>query len=112
VVDQLLTRGRVLRGWTGITRITDVGVHSGVLGPGQTGGVLVVELLRGSPADRAGLEPGDVVLALDGRAIEDAAHLRNELARAEVGAVLRFTVSREGRRVEVRVPVEEVRRGA
>jgi Do/DeqQ family serine protease len=110
VVEQLLTRGRVLRGWTGITRITDIGLDGGAAG-GETG-VLVVELLRGSPADRAGLEPGDVVLQVDGRPIDDAAHLRNELARAEVGTVLRFTVSREGRRVEVRIPVEEVRRGA
>ena len=68
-----------------------------------------MELLRSSPADRAGIEPGDVVVAVNGRAVEDAAQLRNELARAEVGSELRLTLLRGGRRREVRVSVEEAR---
>jgi S1-C subfamily serine protease len=72
-------------------------------------GVVIVELVRRSPADRAGIEPGDVVVAVDGRHLADAAQLRNELARAEVGSELRLTILRNGRRREIRVPVEEAK---
>ncbi|HEY2941606.1 MAG TPA: trypsin-like peptidase domain-containing protein [Vicinamibacteria bacterium] len=106
VVDQLIRTGRVVRGWTGITKISDMADASG-LEPGQ--GVVIVELWRGSPADRAGVEPGDVVVAVDGRPVETAAQLRNELAGARVGIELRLTVRREGRRLQIPVSVEEAR---
>jgi serine protease DegS len=106
VVDQLVSKGRVVRGWTGITKISDVADASG-LESGQ--GVVIVELLRGSPADRAGIEPGDVVVGVDGRAVETASQLRNELAGARVGTELRLTVLREGRRLQVLIPIEEAR---
>jgi serine protease Do len=104
VVDQLVAGGRVVRGWTGITKISDA-VEEG----GEEEGVVVLELLRNSPADRGGVEPGDVVTAVDGRPVGTAAQLRNELARARPGAELRLTVVREGRRLDVRVAVEEAR---
>ena len=106
VVDQLVSKGRVVRGWIGITKISDVADEGG-LEPGQ--GVVIVELLRGSPADRAGLEPGDVVVAVDGRAVDMASQLRNELAAARVGAELRLTVRRQGRKVQILIPIEEAR---
>ena len=106
VVEQLTSKGRVVRGSTGITKISDVADAAG-LDAGE--GVVIVELLRNSPADRAGVEPGDVVVAVDGRSIESAAQLLNELATAKVGAELRLTVRRGGRRVQIRVSVEEVR---
>jgi serine protease Do len=110
VAEQLLARGRVVRGWTGITRIADPGPETG-FAEGQQG-ALLVELRRRSPADRSGLLPGDVVVAVDGREVETAAQLRNELARAAVGTTLRITVMREGRRKEIPVPVEEAVGGA
>ena len=108
VVDQIVAHGRVIRGWIGITQVRDLTEGSAAALGVQTGrGALVVELLRGSPADRAGLEPGDVIVAVDGRPVPDAAHLRNALASAEVGGVLRLSVIRGRRRHEVRIPVEE-----
>jgi len=87
-------------------RIAGLGDDS--LPPGEErGGAIVVELLRGSPADRAGVEPGDIVIAVDGRTIDSAAQLRNELAQLQVGSQIRLTVVRNGRRRELRVPVEE-----
>jgi len=114
VVQQLTTNGRVVRGWVGITRIADVAEDGQQEGPGgdASGGALLVELLRDSPADRGGLLPGDVVVEVDGRGVENAAQLRNELARAQVGAQLRVTVLREGRRRVLRVSVEEAGAGA
>jgi len=108
VVDQLLSQGRVVRGWIGITRVTDLNEESAAaLGVGGQQGVVVMELIRRSPADRAGVLPGDVVVKVDGRDVENAGQLRNELAGAEVGTELRLTLLRQGRKVEVEVPVEE-----
>jgi len=113
VVEQLVSHGRVIRGWTGITRIADL--HEDFpegLDSARASGVLIIELLRRSPADRAGLLPGDVAVEVNGRPVESAAQLRNELARTEVGAELRLTVLRDGRRRELKVPMEEAPGGA
>jgi Do/DeqQ family serine protease len=113
VVGQLLEHGRVRRGSTGIVRIAELDERTAAalrLSPGD--GVLVVELLRGSPADRAGLEPGDVITAVDGHRVDGAAQLRNELARVQAGAVIRLAVTRQGgQKTEIRVSVEEARSG-
>jgi serine protease Do len=107
VVEQLAATGRVVRGWVGITRITDVTAENATEIGTQAEGVVILELLRGSPADRAGLEPGDVVVAVDGHPISEASQLRNDLAGARVGSDLRLTIVRNNRRSEVRVAVEE-----
>jgi S1-C subfamily serine protease len=77
------------------------------LGMKEAAGVVVVELLRRSPADRAGVEPGDVILAVDGRPVQDAAQLRNELAAARAGSTLKLSILREGHRRQLEVAVEE-----
>jgi S1-C subfamily serine protease len=48
-------------------------------------------------------------VAVDGRPVENAAQFRNELASARVGTELRLTVRREGRRVQLEIPIEEAR---
>jgi len=111
VVDQIVAHGRVVRGSVGITRVADVNEDTLPEAPDRRG-VIVLELLRGSAADRAGVAPGDVVVAVEGRPVESAAQLRNELARAPVGARLRFTLARGRRRLEVTVSVEETAPGA
>ena len=111
VVDQIVAHGRVVRGTVGITRVADANEDT-LPGAEDQPGVLIVELLRGSAADRAGVEPGDVVVAIEGRPVESAAQLRNELARAAVGSRLRLTVARGRRRLELTVAVEEKHPGA
>jgi len=111
VVDQLVTRGKVARGSIGVTQIRPLDEDTArALGLKTVEGALLYELLRGSPADRAGLEPGDVVIAVDGEAIPDSARFRRKLAGAEVGSTLRITVVRNGRQREFKVKVEEATR--
>ncbi|HET7745677.1 MAG TPA: trypsin-like peptidase domain-containing protein [Vicinamibacteria bacterium] len=108
IVGQLLEKGRVVRGWVGINRITDVSPETAAeFGLREAEGVLVLEIWRNSPADRGGLEPGDVIVGVEGRPVVDAAQLRNELARATVGERLRLTVVRNGRQRELALDVEE-----
>ena len=107
VVDEILAHGRVRRGWVGITSVQDVDDQvARRYRLGVTEGALVLELMSESPADRAGLAPGDVIVAIDDRPVPDAAHLRNELASAKPGTVLRLAVLRGARRLELQVQVE------
>jgi serine protease Do len=66
VADQIVAQGRVTRGWTGIT------VQPRLEADGAGPGVIVGDIVEGSPAAQAGLQPGDLVLACDGHAIEGA----------------------------------------
>ncbi len=110
VVDQLVRQGRVIRGWVGITQIRDVDPKlARAMDLSDTRGAVVWEMLRGSPADKAGLEPGDVIIAVDGQKIEHAAALRRAMAEATVGITMRITVLREGRRFELSMDVLEAR---
>jgi len=109
VVDQILRNGRVLRGTVGITRISDIDdALAARLGLSDNRGAVVWELLRGSPADRAGVEPGDVVVAMDGHPIPDAGAFRRALADAEVGSVVELELLRGGRRLSASLRVEEL----
>jgi len=112
VVDQLLAHGRVVRGWTGIARIAELNEDTAAeLGLREQRGVVILELVRSSPAAAAGLQPGDVLTSVDGRVIETAAQLRNELARAAVGSTLRIQIVRDGRTRALSVHVEEAGAG-
>jgi Do/DeqQ family serine protease len=66
------------------------------LGLSRPNGVLIGEVYRSSPADRAGLQPGDVVLAIDGRDVNDAQALRFRIATRKLGETARLDVLRRG----------------
>ncbi|MBN2371923.1 MAG: trypsin-like peptidase domain-containing protein [Vicinamibacteria bacterium] len=108
VVEQIVAHGRVRRGFVGITRIGDLNENmSTALGLPSPQGAVVWELLRDSPADRSGVEPGDVVIEVNGAAVVEATQLRNAIAGSEVGSDLLITVLRNGRRRRIRIPVSE-----
>ena len=65
-------------------------------------GVIVLRILRGSPSDRIGLEPGDILLRLNGRKIERVADLRERLERRWRG--WRIAVGRDGRVLQLVIP--------
>lgn len=66
VADQIIRTGRVIRGWSGLT------VQPRLEADRDDVGVVIADVVAGSPAEKSGLKPGDVVLACDGHAIEGA----------------------------------------
>jgi serine protease Do len=66
VAEQIISQGRVTRGWSGLT------VQPRLEADGETVGVVVSDVAASSPATKAGLQPGDVILACDGHTIEGA----------------------------------------
>jgi len=79
-------------------------------GAPDTRGAIIASMYRQSVAFRAGLEPGDIVVALDGKPIEDPGQLTRTVADARIGSTARVTVIREGARMEFDVPVVKLER--
>jgi serine protease Do len=103
VKDALLGHGKVMRGWLGVAiqDVTDDLAHSMNLQPRR--GVLVSDVTADSPAAKAGLERGDVILSVNGNATNTSAQLRNQVALAGKGArvTLAYERDRKPRSVEV-----------
>jgi serine protease Do len=77
------------------------------LGLSEATGVQVLQVLRTSPAHRAGILPGDVILKWNGQPIDDPAELSLAVVRTEVGSEATVELSRDGRPFEVAVKVGE-----
>jgi serine protease Do len=77
------------------------------LGLARDQGAVLADIRPGSSADRAGLVIGDVVLALDGKAIENGRQLHVNLYRRTIGEVVNVDVLRSGKQIRVAVPVNE-----
>ena len=96
VMQQLITYGAVKRGALGI-KLGDLSVERAEsLGLVNSRGVLVDEVARGSPAERAGIKPGDIVVSINGMALESATQLRNAIALLRVGQTVELRVWHKG----------------
>lgn len=114
IVDALLTSGRVARGWLGVAMqpVRLAAPMAERLGVSGGRGVLLMQVEPEGPADRGGLLLGDVVVSIDGTAIEGPEDVATFLGSDRVGKALRIAVVRGGVRHEASVVVgERPRRG-
>jgi len=96
VMEQLITYGEVKRGVVGI-KLRDVTPEAAEsLKLVNARGVEISEVAAGSPADRAGIKVGDVVVSINGEPVEGAAQLRNGLALLRVGQSVELRLLRNG----------------
>ncbi len=103
IMTSILEHGHVTRGWLGVY-IQDVTPEMAeALGLDHPTGALVSDVSPNSPAQRAGLQPGDVILALDGKPVDSAGHLRNEVASRGSGAKVDLEVLRDNKKIHVGV---------
>ena len=106
VVRELIERGRVVRGWIGIVPEDINEEQARQLGLPR-GGVVITNLYRDSPALAVGLRPGDVLVAIDGRAAATAQQALTTLAAVKPGARLRLRVQRGAEFLDLTVVVVE-----
>ena len=96
VVEQLQTTGRVARGWLGVM-IQDVNRDlAESFGMDRPQGALVAEVVRGSPAEDAGFEVGDVILRFDGQDVTTSAALPPMVGRQAVDSEVEVDIVRQG----------------
>lgn len=112
VSKALMTKGKVERGWLGIT-IRDLDYEQArKLGLRTSQGALVAEVTKGGPAEKGGLRKGAVILEYDGRTVKDAGDLRNAVAITDLGRTVGMTVLREGKRIKVSVRIGSLEEAA
>ena len=98
ITKQLIAGGKVTRGYIGATIQNFSSEMAEAQGLGDQRGAIVADLVPGGPSQRAGLQPGDVVVAVNGRAVKSSSELTREVAKARAGDVLRLDIIREGRK--------------
>ena len=103
VMEQIIAHGTVTRGWVGIEvqEITPEIAESFNLR--TTDGALIAGVLRGGPADRAGIRPGDILVAVGGKPVRDSSSLLNLIAALPPGKVAQLNLIRD--KTEMRLPV-------
>jgi len=101
VVEQLLRKGKVSRGWLGVSiqPVTDEIAAS--FGLKKAAGALVNEVVAGSPAAKAGIRQGDIIVGLDGREVKDVQQLQRLVADTPVGKQVDVRVIRDGKEVRL-----------
>lgn len=110
VMDQLIEFGQVRRGRLGVM-IQDLTPElAEALGINTASGAIISFVEEGTPAEKAGLLPGDVVIGVNGEQVEGASDLRNMVGLAPLGGTLEMTVLREGSEntLTARIEVAEV----
>jgi len=109
LLPQLKNNGKVVRGLVGTTiqKMTPELAES--MGLKQAQGALVAEVAKGSPAERAGIKSGDVIVEFDRRAIKDSVDLPLQVARVAPGTTVQLKVWRAGKDLTLPLTVGELK---
>lgn len=105
VMDEIIATGSVTRGWIGIDpqEITAELAESFELS--DKNGTLVAGVVRGSPADLAGLRPGDILLRVNDQAMNDTTTLLNTIAQLKPGSVVKLALERKRKKMLVKAVI-------
>ena len=108
VAEEIIRTGEVKRGTIGEIQLASVTpALARDLGLTDTKGALVWNMYRTASAYRAGLRPGDVIVAVDGKPVETPREFQRALADLPIGRVMTLGILREGARREIKVQVEQ-----
>jgi serine protease Do len=103
VAKALMAHGKVERGWLGVSiRDLDSELAKEVRS-GTTTGVLIADVVKGGPAEKAGLRKNDVVVRYNGKDTPDSSTFRNDVAETPIGTSARVTILREGKKEDLTI---------
>jgi len=105
VLDSIVKHGSVVRGWIGIESQDITPELADSFGLAKRSGAIIAGVVRGGPADRAGILPGDILVAVAGEQVADTSEMLNLIAQLEPGAKTKMTILRQRREATVDVTV-------
>lgn len=105
IIDNIISTGRTQRAWVGV-------VGSEISEKKQSDnsffGVVIRNLAKNSPAEKAGLKPGDVLLSINGKSVSDVGMAQKTIARSPAGLRLPLSIYRDGRPIKLEVKLEKM----
>jgi serine protease Do len=108
IKEQLVTRGKVIRGYLGVSIQPLTSALAQSLHLDDTEGVLVADVAPGSPAEKAGLKRGDVIVSFNGHPVHDPGQLQNLAALTAPGTTVTVQILRKNQEREVSVELGEL----
>jgi serine protease Do len=105
ISQELIKHGKVTRGWLGISLQSITPDLAKSFGLSSTKGALVANVIKGGPADRAGVKQGDAIVAYQGKPVNDPSSLRNSVSLAAVGSEAKLTIVRDGAKQDITVKI-------
>ncbi|MCE9641372.1 MAG: Do family serine endopeptidase [Betaproteobacteria bacterium] len=105
VMEQIIENGTVTRGWVGIGVQDLTPELAETLKLSKVNGALITEVVNASPADKAGIKPGDVLVGVEDKAVTDYASTLNLISALKPGTVATLKVTREKNEMAVKVSV-------
>jgi serine protease Do len=109
IMESIIKNGRVIRGFIGasLADMTLEAVREAKLPEKYLSGITIEGVLEGGPAAKAGLQPGDVIVGVNGRTVRSGNALKTTVALTPVGQVINLDVFRQGKEIQLAVRVEE-----
>ncbi len=109
IMEQLIKNGKVVRGFLGVNiQPLTPAMAKGFGVENARGGAVIAHVEDGTPADKAGLKTGDVIVALNGHKITDFNEFRGDIASTKPGTVVTLTIFRDGKKKDVKVKLGEM----
>lgn len=110
VMDQLIQKGKVTRGWIGVSIQELTPELAQQFGLKKSKGALVSDVVKDSPAAKAGIVRGDIIVEFNGKEVKDVSSLRNLVAQSKAGSAITLKILRGGKEVTVQVNIVELPR--
>ena len=108
VMDQIMKEGKIIRGWLGVS-IQDITPElSQKFGLKDAKGALVGDVTKGSPAEKAGVRGGDIILQLNGKEITSVGNLRNLVAQSKIGSQVTLKILRGSKEYTLQAVIAEL----
>ncbi len=108
VMESLIKTGKVVRGQIGLEAQSITSELAKQFKLDNTKGGLVAGVMKGGPADKAGIKEGDVIIEFGGKPVLNASHLRNSVAQTKPGAKVRLKLMRNGKEQSLTVTIDEL----
>lgn len=108
IANQLIEKGEVVRGYLGIMIQPLTADLAKSFDLKSDKGILIAQVTKHSPAEKAGLKAGDVIVSFQGRPVSDTGDFRNQVAMAQPGSTVAFEIVRDGKQRSVSVKIEKL----
>ncbi|WP_091870398.1 Do family serine endopeptidase [Massilia yuzhufengensis] len=105
VLESIIKHGQVVRGWIGIESQDITPELAESFGLGRSSGAIIAGVVRGGPADRAGMRPGDILVAVAGKAVANTSDMLKLIAALEPGEKVPLRILRKNRESTLDVTV-------